>query len=129
VPHRTLKVLVIEPGKPAEVREIEDSLNSLKAVVGGWIENVFLRAASTYILGRPDGTFVTLRTPDKAGLVFIVDEEGGPSIKDLPLNRWFTFAGACGRTNLHGTIIVARYTRTGDNANLSNADVAAFRDW
>ena len=35
-----MKVLVKEPGKPAEVREIENTLEACQKIVGGWIEVV-----------------------------------------------------------------------------------------
>lgn len=35
-----MKVLVKEPGKPAEVREIENTLEACQKIVDGWIEVV-----------------------------------------------------------------------------------------
>lgn len=35
-----IKVLVKEPGKPAEVREIENTLEACQKIVDGWIEVV-----------------------------------------------------------------------------------------
>ena len=36
----TLKILVVEPMKPCEVREIPDTLEALQQTVGGYIESV-----------------------------------------------------------------------------------------
>lgn len=35
-----IKVLVVEPEKPCQVREVEDELKALQAIVGGHIESV-----------------------------------------------------------------------------------------
>lgn len=38
----TIKVVVKEPQKPAEVREIPNTLEAKQAIVGGWIQGIFV---------------------------------------------------------------------------------------
>lgn len=49
-----MKVLVKEPGKPAEVREIENTLEACQKIVGGWIEVVRI-FADVAIVVNEDG--------------------------------------------------------------------------
>ncbi len=63
-----IEVMVFEPGKPGELKEIEDSLESMQKVVGGYIEQVTLAPR----------------------LACICNEEG--KLHGLPPNRW----GFCG---------------------------------
>lgn len=60
---KTIKVLIVEPGKNPELKEIESSLESMQKIVGGYIEQV--------------------RLPSGGSLV--MNEEG--KRKNLPLNR------------------------------------------
>ncbi|HEY0435263.1 MAG TPA: hypothetical protein VGC92_01390 [Phenylobacterium sp.] len=124
---RTLKVMVFEPGKDGEVREIPDTLTALQQIVGGYIENVYVHPNLTHVMGRcTDERIVVAVSPAKKGLVWIVNEEG--LLKGLPPNRWVKDA-AGNELALLGPILLARYTASGDNANLLPADVAAFKDW
>lgn len=59
-----MKVLVVEPGKPAEEREIEDGLKSMQEIVGGYIEAYY---------------------PFRDPVVLICNEEG--KLNGLPYNR------------------------------------------
>ena len=59
-----IRVLMIEPGKPPEMREISDTLKSMQEVVGGWIEEYM---------------------PFDDDVALVVNEEG--KINGLPLNR------------------------------------------
>ena len=59
-----IRVLMIEPGKSPEMREISDTLKSMQEVVGGWIEE--------YV-------------PFDDDVALVVNEEG--KINGLPLNR------------------------------------------
>lgn len=59
-----MKVLVVEPNKKPEVREISSGLESMQAVVGGLIEAIY---------------------PFDDPVALICNEEG--KITDLPLNR------------------------------------------
>jgi hypothetical protein len=60
-----LRVVVVEPGREPQAREIGDDLDSLQAIVGGYIEVV------------PLG--------DLPGLLIVCNEEG--IMHALPLNR------------------------------------------
>jgi len=59
-----IEVMVFEPGKSGEMRSIDDSLEAMQAVVGGYIEQVVFAH----------------------GLVIICNEEG--KLHGLPPNRW-----------------------------------------
>lgn len=59
-----IKVLVVEPGKPCQVREVEDGLKDLQAIVGGYIEIV---------------------TPFTDAAAIVCNEEG--KLRGLPYNR------------------------------------------
>lgn len=59
-----IRVLMIEPGKSPEMREISDTLKSMQEVVGGWIEEYM---------------------PFDDDVALVVNEEG--KINGLPLNR------------------------------------------
>ena len=59
-----IRVLMIEPGKPPEMREISDTLESMQEAVGGWIEEYM---------------------PFDDDVALVVNEEG--KINGLPLNR------------------------------------------
>ena len=59
-----MQVIVVEPGKEAELREMGSSLESLQEAVGGWIEAVY---------------------PYKDPVAIVCNEEG--KLDGLPLNR------------------------------------------
>ena len=59
-----IRVLMIEPEKPPEMREISDTLKSMQEAVGGWIEEYM---------------------PFDDDVALVVNEEG--KINGLPLNR------------------------------------------
>lgn len=61
---KTIRVLVVEPMKPCRVEEIGSDLNSMQAVVGGYIEAV---------------------TPFTEPVAIVCNEEG--KLQDLPVNR------------------------------------------
>lgn len=59
-----IKVLVVEPGKPCEAREIPDTLDAMQKLVGGCIETV---------------------TPSAEPVTIVCNEEG--KLRGLPYNR------------------------------------------
>lgn len=63
----TIRVIVFEPGKPCTVREIDNDLAPMQAVVGGYIEQVKMRFS--------------------AGVLNVICNEDGIE-KQLPQNRW-----------------------------------------
>ena len=79
-----IKVLVIEPEKNPAVREIEDSLESLQGIVGGYIECIY-------------------PFEDEVGI--ICNEEG--KLNGLPLNRALRSASGEIYDIISGTFIVA----------------------
>lgn len=96
-----IKVLVFEPGKDGEVREIEDSLQAMQGLVGGYIEQVFIPGLTTPGTERPR-------------LVAICDEEG--ALKNSLPNRW----------GLVGTFFVVKQDGS-DYTSLSQRDVAEIQ--
>jgi hypothetical protein len=45
-----LRVLVCEPDKAPEVREIDDTLEAMQAIVGGYIQAIFVNMCKDYVL-------------------------------------------------------------------------------
>ena len=74
-----MKVVIVEPGKPGYVKDIEDKLENLQQIVGGYIEAITL----------------------KPGVVLVCNEEG--KIKGLPINRDIGFDYICGTFFICGT--------------------------
>lgn len=60
----TLKVLLVKPGEVAKVVEMEDSLEAMQELVGGWIESY---------------------TPFNDNVALVCNDEG--KLQGLPLNR------------------------------------------
>lgn len=50
-----IRVLVAEPGKPCEAREVEDELKALQAIVGGPIESVTSFADDAAVVCNEEG--------------------------------------------------------------------------
>ncbi len=72
-----IEVMVFEPGKPGEMREIDDSLEAMQAVVGGYIEHVGL-ILGLAIICNEDGRRLGL-TPNRWGFLgtfFVVRQKG-----------------------------------------------------
>lgn len=60
-----MRVLVKEVGKDAEVREIDDSLESMQGIVGGYIEDVYIGNGVHIVCneeGKIDGLPTNLET-------------------------------------------------------------------
>lgn len=98
-----MKVLVIEPMKKPAVREIEDGLESLQSIVGGYIEAIY-------------------PFEDEVGI--ICNEEG--KLIGLPLNRALYHEGRIYEV-IAGTFIVAGLTE--DNfGSLSDDLIEKYMD-
>ncbi len=76
-----IRVVVFEPGKPGEVRDIDNDLKAMQAIVGGYIEIVRLhwlpRDRALSAVCNEEGLLRGL-PPNRAGLVgpfFVVREE------------------------------------------------------
>jgi hypothetical protein len=67
-----IDVMVFEPGLDGQRRTIDDSLDSMQSVVGGYIEHVPVMNPATGVAFK--------------GLVIVCNEEG--RLKKLPTNRW-----------------------------------------
>lgn len=73
-----MKILVLEPGKKLEVREIKGDLASLQEVVGGYIERVPISARGVNLICNEEGLLLGLE-PNIMGLVgtiFWVGDDG-----------------------------------------------------
>ncbi len=68
---RSIRVVVIEPDKPARITEIGDGLDSMQAVVGGYIQVISAQAI-------PGGKNLS------RDLILVLNEEG--KLDDLPYN-------------------------------------------
>jgi hypothetical protein len=90
----TLRVIVLEPEKPAYVKELSGDLESLQAVVGGYIELVPIPYKGFH----------------ERGLVVICNEDG--ISKQLPRNRGFL-----------GTYFITRAGSTDEFESLTDKDV------
>ena len=87
-----LRVVVIEPGLPAEIREVGSGLASLQSLVGGYIEHV----------------------PFKDDIGFLVNEEG--KLIGLPQNRINYYGDV-----LVGTVVIIK-TCEGEFCSLTEAE-------
>ena len=73
-----MKILVIEPLKPPAVREIEDTLSAMQAVVGGPIQAVYPFDAPVALICHEEGKLLglpwnrTLREPETGAVYDIV---------------------------------------------------------
>lgn len=77
-----IKVLVVEPEKPCQVREVEDELKALQAIVGGNIEAVFPFRDSAALICNANGMDLGL-LPNRP----LVDDSGLPC--DIVLGTFF----------------------------------------
>ena len=57
----TIRVMVYEPGKPGDLREVPNTLESLQAIVGGYIEQHHDSASGAYVYCDEDGEFKVLQ--------------------------------------------------------------------
>jgi len=88
------KIVVKEPGKQAETREVDSlDLKVFQALVGGYIENVFM----------------------DDGLALVVNEEG--LIRDLPLNICHPRDP---RQPIMGTVVATAYDAEGETRSLTD---------
>ena len=79
-----MQVIVVEPGKEAELREIGSGLESLQETVGGWIEVVYPYKDPVAIVCNEEGKLIGLEPNRRlgkdilCGVFYIIaeDEEG-----------------------------------------------------
>lgn len=79
-----MKIVVVKPGQPAEIRDIEGSLESMQKVVGGYIECL---------------------NPWRSKVTLVCNEEG--KIRGLQLNREITY-GYGAKDIIFGTFFFCR---------------------
>lgn len=97
-----IQVVIVEPGKKPFKKTIKNDLDTSHAIVGGWIENVFIGENQSGC---------------KIGCV--VNEEG--KLKGLPFNRVITNYDI-----LVGTFFITAYNLEGDNVSLSDEECDAL---
>ena len=91
---KKIKIVVCEPGKSPEIREIDSDLKSMQDIVGGYIECVAL----------------------KNNIDVWINEEG--LLMDLPFNRFVN------RQPLVGTIFAASHNSSGDTISLTDTQIS-----
>ena len=79
--NKTLRILRVEPGKPAEEKEIGADLKSLQAEVDGMIECVYMEDGSILVCneeGKLNGMEMNRRLADDiiCGPFFVVGDDG-----------------------------------------------------
>lgn len=99
-----MKIVRVEPGKPAVAAEIDGSLKSMQAVVRGLIE----------ILPMYDGD-----------VILVCNEEG--KLLNLPPNRPVYLPGEDKPYDvIYGTFFLCRVNEDGDMLSLSDEEVARY---
>ena len=98
-------VVVVEPGKKPYKKVIPNSLDSMKEIVGGWIENVFIG-----------------ETKMGARVGIVLNEEG--KLIGLPANRRIHFQR--GSDTLVGNLFITAYNMQGDNVTLTDAEAEFY---
>lgn len=97
-----IQVVVVEPMKKPYKKTISNNLDSMREIVGGWIENVFIGETDT-----------------GARLGIVLNEEG--KLIGLPFNRKIT-----GFDILVGTFFITAYNLQGDNVSLTDEQAECF---
>lgn len=101
---KTIKVLVVEPMKPCRVAEISDQLETMQAIVGGYIEAV---------------------TPFTDPAAIICNEEG--KLQGLPYNRPLVDRNGLPYDILCGTFFIAGVE--GENfVSLTDDQIRVYKD-
>jgi hypothetical protein len=96
-----IQVVIVEPMKKPYKKTIRNSLDDMKAIVDGWLENVFIGETSS-----------------GAKIGCVVNEEG--KLIGLPFNRRILARQAI--DILAGTFFITAYNLQGDNVTLSDAE-------
>ena len=98
-----IKVLVKEPGKPSEVREIENTLEAMQQIVGGRIEGVYIS----------DGVYC------------YINEEG--KLKDLAPNFVLPLRNTAGFDIICGAAVFFRAGLEGNETDLTFSDILRMK--
>lgn len=91
-------IVVVEPMKKPYKKVIPNTLDAMKEIVGGWIENVFIG-----------------KTEKNADVGIVLNEEG--KLMNLPYNRRII-----GFDILVGNFFITAYNRQGDNISLTDEE-------
>jgi hypothetical protein len=94
----SIQVVVVEPNKKPYKKTIKNDLESMQAIVGGYIENVFIG-----------------RSKKGARVGITLNEEG--KLEGLPMNRMIVNYDI-----LVGTFFITAYNLQGDNISLTNEE-------
>ena len=98
----TVTVVIIEPQKEPYQKEMDNSLEAMQEIVGGWIESVGLE-----------------RVKRGARISLIMNEEG--KMAGLPFNRKINDLGI-----LVGTIFITKHNSKGDTVSLSDEECKKY---
>ena len=90
-----MKVIVKEPGKTSEYREIDNTLEAMQEIVGGYIECVFLEGGAVMVCNE-EGKLMGMqmnfpfRGDIIVGTVFVcgTDDEGDFTDVPITLEEW-----------------------------------------
>lgn len=104
---REIRIVVKEPGKPAEVRMVENELEVLQKIVGGYVEMVVAPE-----LGMADRVYA------------YVNEEG--RLDGFPKHVIVTVNGKEKQT-LRGTLLLSKCDEQGEEVGLSMAEAEKYR--
>ena len=81
--NKTMKIVVVEPNKPAYIKEIDGGLKSMQSIVGGLLEPIyFLNERGVVMVGNEEAKLIGLpgnrRFPEGivAGTFFICGDNG-----------------------------------------------------
>lgn len=99
-----IQVVLIEPQKKPVKKWIDNSLEEMQKLVGGWIENV------------------TIGSSEDARIGIMLNEEG--KLIGLPVNR--ILRGRSGSDVLVGTFFVTAYNDEGDQVSLTEKEADDF---
>lgn len=99
---KKIKVVICEPGKQARVAEIENTLEAMQEIVGGYIEAVYAKHGNALLIMNEDG-----------------------KMHGLPLNRGI-YEGDELLDIICGTFFVTSYNDEGDFESLNDRQTAEW---
>jgi hypothetical protein len=101
-----IQIVIVEPFKKPYKKTIPNTLDAMKEIVGGYIENLFIG-----------------RTDKDARVGIVLNEEG--KLIDLPMNR--RLLGSQGVIDfIVGTFFITAYNLQGENISLTDEEAEKF---
>lgn len=100
-------IVVVEPHKMPYKKIIPNTLEAMKEIVEGWIENVFIG-----------------KTEKGARVGIVINEEG--KLIGLPFNRQVIGRNLMGRDNLVGNMFITAYNLEGDSISLTEQEADKY---